>query len=258
MGAAACPATTSPAPVHSYRVHFATYGDRDFRRSKERIAREAGLTGWFDNVRAFGPEDLSKHFVRRHRSILSLKRGGGYWIWKLDVLRQMINSMDEGDVMVYADSGCRINRGGAPQFWAYADALAGSRHGMLSFVLKYPERMYTTDAIFEAFNVTDASITESPQFMATVMMVQKGPQQRRWLELVDRVMQQDPWIITDLYNRLTHRRGFRDNRHDQSIFSVSRKIVGSVAVKDSTWPPTQCDMPFWASRIKKFCFIFCT
>ena len=46
---------------------------------------------------------------------------------------------------------------------------------------------------------------------------------------------------------------FRDNRHDQSILSVSRKIHGSLVLPEETWFESfGCEnslkYPFWATR----------
>lgn len=39
------------------KVHFRTYGDEKYVKSKQRICQEANDTGWFDTVLAHGPED---------------------------------------------------------------------------------------------------------------------------------------------------------------------------------------------------------
>ena len=64
----------------------------------------------------------------------------------------------------------------------------------------------------------------------------------------------DPYVITDKYNEEAHRLNplFRDNRHDQSISSVTRKQVGCLMYRDETYPSKQPDKPFWASpRLNK-------
>ena len=42
-------------------------------------------------------------------------------------------------------------------------------------------------------------------------------------------IRKDPLIITDHYNK-NQRQCFKDNRHDQSILSVARKIHGSIII----------------------------
>ena len=84
--------------------------------------------------------------------------------------------------------------------------------------------------VFRAFNVSqddkDRPIRNTGQIEGGTLLMQKGPHLRSWLKIIQDALLQDPWIITDKYNdeekALNPR--FRDNRHDQSISSVSRKI----------------------------------
>lgn len=88
--------------------------------------------------------------------------------------------------------------------------------------------------------------------MATVLLMQKGPHLRSWLKIVKDALLRDPWIITDKYNKETMAvtEAFKDNRHDQSLSSVSRKINGCEMITDETYPPSP-DFPFQAARLKK-------
>ena len=63
-------------------IHFITYGNKNFEKSKKRIATEAKNTGWFKSIMAFGPKDIAPAFSNEFKDILKMKRGGGYWIWK--------------------------------------------------------------------------------------------------------------------------------------------------------------------------------
>ena len=62
-----------------HNIHFRTYGNDAFVKSKQRIVKEANETGWFKTVKALGPEDLSATFKLKYKDILSKRRGGGYW-----------------------------------------------------------------------------------------------------------------------------------------------------------------------------------
>ena len=44
------------------------------------------------------------------------------------------------------------------------------------------------------------------------------------------VLDSRPLLFTDVYNTLNQRNYFKDHRHDQSVFSLIRKIYGSVVV----------------------------
>ena len=42
----------------------------------------------------------------RNTDIINIKRGGGLWSWKPDVVYTTLNKMNENDILVYCDSGC--------------------------------------------------------------------------------------------------------------------------------------------------------
>ena len=73
----------SPSQVGK-TIHFITYGNDRFAKSKQRIVQEAIGTGWFATAKAYKPKDLPDSFLEQNQyaEILALPRGGGYWLWK--------------------------------------------------------------------------------------------------------------------------------------------------------------------------------
>jgi hypothetical protein len=52
------------------------------------------------SVKAIGPADLMAEFKKKFENLLKLPHGGGYWIWKYDVIEQTLEEMKEGDFLV--------------------------------------------------------------------------------------------------------------------------------------------------------------
>jgi len=92
-------------------IYFFSYGDNNYSESKIRIKNEAIQMG-FDKVDIYGPENLPYDFVSNSMPYISHKRGAGYWIWKSFFLKKTFDSMDDGDVCIYADAGCHVNKFG--------------------------------------------------------------------------------------------------------------------------------------------------
>jgi hypothetical protein len=67
------------------------------------------------------------------------------------------------------------------------------------------------------------------------------------------IMEKDIWLFSDNYNDESEMINplFKGARHDQSISSVSRKLIGSVVLPDETWPVGNESVPFWATRKRK-------
>ena len=231
-------------------VYFITYANSKFERAKKRIVKEAQNSNWFILARGFGPEDLSKTFRDQYSNILSRNRGGGYWIWKYPIIEETLKTMNTGDYLVYADAGCSINQHGKERFDEYIDMLEASDMDIISFNMPgLQEHTWTTEHIFKYFNISaNDRIRTSGQHVGGVLILQKGPHLREWLNLTNKALEEDALMFTDEYNAEDKYTGFKDNRHDQSVSSVTRKIVGSIVIPDDTYPPNQKEFPIWASR----------
>ncbi|KAL7509254.1 hypothetical protein ACHAXN_006271 [Cyclotella atomus] len=248
----------------SNAVHFRTYGDDSYNWTKSRILQEALDTGWFASAQALGPSDLSSDFCRRFREILNLTRGGGYWIWKYNVIELALRDdecVKEGDFVLYLDAGSGVNKGGEGRFREYLQMINESRYDMLCFQLPTAESKFTTERIFRAFNVSESSkagerdyeVRNSGQMEGGTLLMQKGPHLRGWLQIVMDALKMDPWIITDIYNEEARAFNphFRENRHDQSLSSVSRKLHGCEVVSGRESKDAQPDKPFHVLRLKE-------
>lgn len=251
--------TTSSKPTKPSdfqpEFHFRTYGDQTFVRAKTRLVQEANDTGWFQTVQAWGPEMLPTDFRKKYSKILSQPRGGGYWIWKYPLLEETMETIREGDFVIYLDAGCRVNGDAKQRFDEYAKLIQESPFDQLCMQLSFPEYQYTTEQTFQILNVAknDTAIRDSRQVVGGILMIRKGDNYRKWMASIQKVLEQDPYVVTDKYNDDARRANpqFIDHRHDQSLSSITRKQGGCVFLQDESYPPGQADKPFWASRLKE-------
>jgi hypothetical protein len=217
------------------KIHFISYGNKRYNRAKERIKKEALETGWFNSVKIYEPKDLTVEFNEKYKDVLEMDRGGGYWIWKLDIIKQELSGMNDGDILVYCDAGCVVNKCGEKRFRKYVDILNGSNNGIISFQMNTPEKKWTTKEIFDYFDLkVDSKIGKSGQINATVLVMKKCDYLKQLLDKYGKVLDDDMWLFTDKYNGEKQCGIFRDNRHDQSVFSMIRKIYGSIVLRDET------------------------
>ena len=79
-------------------LHFITYGDSNFENARERLLKQAKSSGWFKTQKAYTPHLLTHEFKDNFKHIISQKRGGGYWIWKYDIIMQGLNEIDDNDI----------------------------------------------------------------------------------------------------------------------------------------------------------------
>jgi hypothetical protein len=232
------------------KIHFISYGDEKYKIAKKRIINQATNTGWFHSVKCYGKEDLSIEFIKEFQDILSMNKGGGYWLWKFDIILNELQKINDNDFLIYADSGCSINLNGKNRFYEYIKMIKNNKLKILSFQLKHPERKYTTKEIFAAFNVPENHIIEtSNQLVGGIIIMQKCDAVINiFKDCLDKI-RINPLLITDHYNS-KQRAYFKDNRHDQSILSVARKKRGTLVLPDETW-----DENFDSKHMKTFPFL---
>ena len=218
------------------KKYFLTYNSsKDFKFSNRHLLNLAERSNLFDGIFNYSPKDLSSEFVAKYRDILNMPRGGGYWLWKVDIIKQTLNKISENDILLYMDSGSTFNFRGKEKFKKYCTELQDSSYGLLNFSTIFKEKHWTTKNIFDYFNVDiDSDIANSPQLEATNLIFQKNKHSNYLLKEFTNLLEADRFLITDKYNSSQNLESFKENRHDQSIFSLLSKIYGSLKIKNET------------------------
>jgi len=248
------------------KIHFITYANELFEEAKRRLVLEAHEFGIFTTINGYGPNDLSPEFQTKYKEILDMKRGGGYWIWKQEIIRQTLNRMNDSDYLIYLDAGCKLNLYGRNRLMEYIDLLDNSKYGILSFQMSgndgfgslQLEKEWTTKEIFQAVGVDMVGEhANSGQYLGGVLVMKKNEHLMNYLKEYDRIITANPRLCTDFYNTNGQCAEFKENRHDQSVSSLLRKKMGSVVIDgDESWIPPfgsgkSLKYPFWAMRLKK-------
>ena len=204
------------------RKVFLTFADGspDYVAARKRLADEARRTGEFDDVFDFGWEDASaeaKKSVLRHE-----KRGAGYWLWKPDIIHTMLSRIDSGDILVYCDAGCVVNKG---RQWK----LLFSWLGHVDIIFRRIRTCvfnWTRKELLEAFSGLDSdfgAIHMCYSFEAGVLLIKKTEFTSYLVGRWRRFMIEHPELVRDVVpskESLSQLPGFIENRHDQSVFSM--------------------------------------
>jgi hypothetical protein len=227
-------------------VHFLTFGSYNYTKQVERIKNEALASGFFQGITAAYPADLHPGFRNANKTFLH-GRGYGYWIWKPQIILQTLDRLAEGEVLVYADSGCTINRHGAKRFAEYMQMVRDHPSGIVTFQLpEHLEVQYTKREVFERLGYEHA---QTPQVCATYIIVRRCIASIALLQTWSALTREHKLINDEKF--LPQDPRFIDHRHDQSIWSILNKRAGTCIVgTDEGWPPGRLDYPIWGSRIR--------
>ena len=232
---------------------FITFGNNKYLGAVKRICSQAQKIGCFDKIIGYTEEDLKKDelFWNQHANFINNnRRGYGYWIWKFYLVHKTLLSMNEDDILVYADAGCEINVDGLPRLQEYFEIVKESETANLAFELPFPEKEYTKSDTINYFKAE--SISSTKQLMATTCVIRK-------CDFTLKMVQEAYFktcnykIVDDSPSLIENHPIFKDHRHDQSIFSIIRKQMGCVIIPDETyfepdWKTKGKKFPIWAMR----------
>ena len=236
-------------------VYFASFGgpSASYHAALQRICGEANQFQIFTKI--FGYTDIylknDNEFWSQHGGFLSSNpRGYGYWLWKSYLIKKLLTSINDGDVIVYADAGCSMNLQGKPRLLEYIDICKNDESGIVSFQLTHLEKCWTKGDISNYLGASQNDLVTG-QLVGGIFIL------RKCKAIVDLV---NKWYETGSKYRLIddspsinpNDSEFKENRHDQSIWSILRKQHGSVILPDETyfldWSSEGNKFPIWATR----------
>lgn len=221
------------------RRHFLSFASSDMRPALDRIRSQAAGTGFFDTVTCLDENGLDPAFQREFASHLTFgSRGYGYWCWKPQVCLQLLDTLPDGDVVIYADAGCHIHAEGVPQLALYADAAIRAKDGFLVFeqdpgsglTPRAPhdchEERWTKEDLFQFLAIpADSPLRTSNQVVSGIFAFRVGPISRRLFADWLRIYRTDFSLADDTPSVRPCVSTYREHRHDQSIFSLLVKSL---------------------------------
>ena len=236
---------------------FLTFGGGTpgYHNRVETLSKQAEELDFFTDIHGYTESNLQQdtEFWNKHAQFIQhCPRGYGYWIWKSYLILKELEKMNDGDILMYIDAGCEMNMEGKPRLYEYVDLLDqdSNQYGVISFELTHLEYKFTKHAVFEYFQVSD-TVKNTNMHMATVIILKKTDHSMKLIhEWYDTMCKYE--LVDDRLSPPEHPE-FNSHRHDQSIFSVLRKIHGSIVIPDETYFIDWNDgksFPFWAKRTK--------
>lgn len=203
---------------------FITFGagDKNYIEAARRLVKQVQSTGYFDNIKLFTDKELieDNNFWKKHKLFITKnKRGFGYWIWKPYIIKKTLESMKEGDILMYLDCGCEV--GGEKKlkisdFFEYVkkDKIIGS--------IARLEKKWCKYDLIDYMNVHQDKIVNTNQRQASAIMYLVCNETinlvNKWYEICCNYH-----LIDDSVSKKKNFKKFRDHRHDQAVFSLLTK-----------------------------------
>lgn len=205
-------------------LYTVCYANELFAAAKKLNVKTAYKQG-ADVAYGFSPADISRDFYEKNRIILDARRGNGYWLWKPYFIKRVMEEIQDGDCLVYADAGMFYLN----DLKKYEKGMRDKERWLVCQETGYEERKYTKRDAFVYMELDRAEYTDTIQRAGGAIALIKCDKSMR---LIDEWLKYacDPRIITDIPNTCgkDNYDDFIDHRQDQSIFSLLTKKYGAV------------------------------
>lgn len=193
-----------------YFINYASNGFYNSQREALTIAESFGF-----ECKGYNPSDIDDDFKSKYNNILSVERGAGYWLWKPYIILDYLNKMNDGDFLIYMDSGANLIKD--PTY--YLENIDSK--GILTFSMVQKTSKWTKgDCFFEINKNNVDDYTDVNQIQGTYIFFRKCDYSvsfvKEWLELCtnEHLISDNPNINKNNFS------DFIDHRHDQAILSL--------------------------------------
>jgi hypothetical protein len=211
-------------------LHLTYFGDNNFAIGKTRIRNQAENFGVFKSIHEFGESDLEDNlFWEQCAKPLMVQRVGmpsrfyGYYACKPYFILEALKNIPENEVLLYVDSGCELNKNGIEKLKQYYNECLETQG--VFFSLDLPEIQWTKMDTYQRIIGNDTEYMMTRQIISGIFFLKNTPMIR---ELVDRwkniCVEENGHYLDDSPSELTNHSTFRENRHDQSIWSLILKV----------------------------------
>jgi len=242
--------------INGKSVYFLSFADSRLA-CKKIIGKQATASGFFDYVFVYDESGLEEWFRKKYADRLILgSRGFGYWQWKSYLVRRIMDRMNEGDYLIYADGGCTINYSGKERFLEYLTIVDNHQSGILGFQQSLKESEWTKGDIFQYFGVLhDDAYRNHGQIAATTFILRKNWNSQQFIDEWYYVCNNHWDLCTDSPSVAPNDPNFQENRHDQSIFSILALKYGIAELSieeifSEEGYENMTQYPIWATRYK--------
>lgn len=226
---------------------FITYGNAKFKKSRERLKKEALSLNVFDevivetNLTIKSDLDFKKALEdTKFSNVFKRQKGGGYWIWKPYVVYKHLKKLKTNDILVYADSGCSIKKTNAFKFIKTFNLLKKGKKKIILNKLKstyeyslseLKEKMWSKGDILNYYKVyNNDKILNSVQYEGGRIFIIKNDKTMKMIKKWWETAKKHPELFDDSASKKPNKDEFIETRHDQSNISILCKINSDICL----------------------------
>lgn len=234
------------------KVVFITFADSKYKQSLARLKAQVSESKYITDKYFFTEKDLDMNFKKNFHPSL-YRRGYGYWKWKSYLVKKVFDTLNNDDIIVYADAGCVFNAKADERLQYYIERVKNSQSGFLVFAQTCIEKDWNKSDCLNYFGVlNDKLVTDTPQTLGGIFLVCKNAVSTKIINEWTDVSLNHFDLITDKKSSLKNADTFIEHRHDQSVLSILCKINKAETMPSSEIEKSNYDnIPIQPARLKQ-------
>lgn len=215
------------------RIYFLSFADTRLVKSLERIRGQAEEMDVFNEIYCWTQNDIDRDFWEKYKHRMPFDgfdyKSSGFFIWKPQIITQVLEKMRDGDILLYCDAGNHLHKYGRKRLFDYFNALKKNETGVLCFIQEdFLEKEYTKGDIFDYFGCRDNSkIYNTGQMAGNTILFRKCEKCEDFVKKWRRIFFDNFELHdADTFNSANFD-GFIANRGEQSTLSILAKLNGA-------------------------------
>lgn len=201
-------------------LYFLVYNDNTHSNDLNNLLNSVEKYGKEFKIIIFNKEEIDDNFYEKNKSILSLNRGGGYWLWKPYIINETLKKLKDEDILFYLDSKYFFTEDFTELYNSHLKT-----NDLLVFKNKpnestnYMKNLCKMDVVLK-YNIYDKLFIENvEEIWAGCIILKKSLKtvnlMKEWLDMC--CIYED---ITDSPSKVKNDDCFWDHRHDQALLSI--------------------------------------
>ena len=215
------------------KVYLCTFADMRLGMSACRFKQEAENLNIFDEIFVYNETSLELDFLDKFKDKMYEKdknsgekiptRGFGYWCWKPQIILQSLARIQDGDLLLYLDVGCSFDERYKDAFYTMFEQV--DKNEIMGFSQGAAlNRVWCKADILKHYNLlNDDKFLNSDQLWGGEIFLKKCQKSTNILNELQAIFVEYWNLIDDSPSVEPNLPDFKENRHDQSVWSVIAK-----------------------------------
>lgn len=202
-------------------VEFITFGSHaNYIDAAKRLVTQANELQVFNKTTMYTVADLqadTAFWAKHGQFLMENARGFGFWIWKSYLIKKNMETMKDGDILMYLDCGCELDVKERDYLVECIERVKVDKH--IGSSTYQPEKLWNKMDLLLKFDALKEEVLETEQRQGGVLLLLVCPETRKfvkeWYETCC-----DYHLVDNSPSVARNLSCFREHRHDQAIYSL--------------------------------------